>query len=204
MNIPADIEVKFEFNNQRRYPVASGVYRPHHLVKDDYMTTGLHHYYDVAEVAPGSSAYGTITFLSPESYPHTLYIGKRIQISEGERVVGYATVLKIFNTLLKKEEIQNRLELDFFFEHILLAKKLREMSFCFHDQVERFLGIMKEKDKPYWIGLCDIKNGVDFETADKLLNAKVYGNMSLKERWDEISIISIDALSLEEWLKNVF
>lgn len=204
MNIPADIEVIFEFNNQRRYPVASGVYRPHHLVKDDYMTTGLHHYYDVAEVAPGGSAYGTITFLSPEYYPHTLYIGKRIQISEGERVVGYATVLKIFNSLLKKEETQTRLELDFFFEHILLAKKLGEMSFCFHDQVERFLGIMKEKDKPYWIGLCDIKNGVDFETADKLLNAKVYGNMSLKERWDEINIISIDALSLEEWLENVF
>lgn len=103
MNIPADIEVKFEFNNVRKYPAGSGIYRPHHLVKDDYLTTGLHYYYDVENVAPGESAYGTITFLSPEYYPHSLYIGKKIQIFEGKRIVGYATVLKIFNPLLKIE-----------------------------------------------------------------------------------------------------
>ena len=103
MNVPADIEVKFEFNNARKHPVGSGIYRPHHLVNNVYLTTGLHHYYEVDTVAPGESAYGTITFLTPEYYSHSLYIGKKIQISEGERIVGYATVLKIFNPLLEQE-----------------------------------------------------------------------------------------------------
>ena len=45
-------------------------------------------------------AKGTITFLSPEAYPHCLWIGKKINIQEGARVVGYATITKIFNPLL--------------------------------------------------------------------------------------------------------
>jgi len=104
MNVPADIEVKFEFNNYRKHPAGSGIYRPHHLVKEDYFTTGLHHYYDTDTVAPGETAYGTITFLTPEYYPHSLHIGQKIQMSEGKRVVGYATVMKIFNPLLERKE----------------------------------------------------------------------------------------------------
>lgn len=48
--------------------------------------------------------HGTFTFLLPEHYTHSLHVGQKIQISEGERVVGYAIVLKIFNPLLKREE----------------------------------------------------------------------------------------------------
>ena len=97
-----------------------------------------------------------------------------------------------------------RLDFDFFYEHILLKNKFGEMSFCFNDQIERFLGVMKKENASYWLGLCDIEGGMAFDTVDKMLNAKVYANKSLKERWDEISIISIDALSLEEWLENCF
>lgn len=140
MNVPADVEVKFEFNNQRKYPAVSG-YRPHHLVKDDYLTTGVH---------------------------------------------------------------QQQLDFDFFYEYILLKNKFGEMSFCFNDDIERFLGIMKEENDSYWVGLCDIEGGMSFDTADKMINAKVYAAKSLKERWDEVYIISIDALSLEEWLENCF
>ena len=50
------------------------------------------------------TAKGTITFVSPEAYPHCLWEGKKIPIQEGERVVGYATVLKVFNELLLGEE----------------------------------------------------------------------------------------------------
>ena len=97
--IQPDAEVKFEFNMTRKTPAKSG-YRPHHLVKDDYMTTGVHQYYNMEQVAPGETAYGTITFITPEAYPHCLYEGKVIQISEGERIVGYATVIKVLNPLL--------------------------------------------------------------------------------------------------------
>lgn len=54
------------------------------------------------EVPTNGIAKGTITFLSPEAYPHSLWIGKKIGIQEGARVVGYATITKIFNPLLRK------------------------------------------------------------------------------------------------------
>ena len=97
-----DVEVMFEFNGTRKHPAADG-YRPHHLVMDHYLTTGVHHYYDVPSVSPNGTAKGTITFLSPEAYPHCLWTGKRIHIQEGDRVVGCATVLNVLNPVLLGE-----------------------------------------------------------------------------------------------------
>ena len=97
-----DVEVLFEFNGTRKRPAADG-YRPHHLVTGDFLTTGVHHYDGVQTVAPDGSARGTITFLSPEAYPHCLWTGKKISIQEGARIVGYATVLKVLNPLLLGE-----------------------------------------------------------------------------------------------------
>ena len=99
----ADVEVIFEFNGTRRNPAING-YRPGHLITDHYLTTGIHQYYKVNSVPPDGTAKGTITFLTPEAYPHCLWIGKRINIQEGARVVGYATIVNIFNPLLQKTE----------------------------------------------------------------------------------------------------
>ena len=109
MNKSPDVEVVFSFNGTRKRPTSDG-YRPAHLVTEDYLTTGIHHYYDVDSVPPNGEAKGTITFLSPESYPHCLWVGKQISIQEGTHVVGYATIVRIFNPLLcsKKEyRLQN-------------------------------------------------------------------------------------------------
>ena len=100
MNRSPDVEVIFEFNGARIYPAIDG-YRPAHLVVDDYLTTGIHHYYNVDSVPPNGTAKGTITFLSPEAYPHCLWIGKIINIQEGGQIVGYATITEIFNPLLQ-------------------------------------------------------------------------------------------------------
>lgn len=99
MNKTPDVEVVFEFNGTRKSSVADG-YRPTHLITDDYLTTGIHHYYQTNSVLPNGTANGTITFLSPEIYPHSLWIGKKINIQEGARIVGYATITKIFNPIL--------------------------------------------------------------------------------------------------------
>ena len=99
MDRAPDVEVIFEFNDTRLNPAADG-YRPAHLITDDYLTTGIHHYYKMNSVPPNGTAKGTITFLTPEAYPHCLWIGKRINIQEGDCVVGYATITKIFNPLL--------------------------------------------------------------------------------------------------------
>ncbi|MBB6215975.1 elongation factor Tu [Anaerosolibacter carboniphilus] len=79
-------------------------YRPAHLVKEDYLTTGIHYYYNREKVSFGESALGTITFISPEAYPNCLIEGKRINIQEGSKIVGYATVVKIFNEMLRIKE----------------------------------------------------------------------------------------------------
>lgn len=99
MNRTPDVEVVFEFNSTRTNPAADG-YRPTHLVTDDYLTTGIHHYYQKDAVPPNGTAKGTITFLTPEVYPHCLWIGKKINIQEGARIVGHATITKIFNPIL--------------------------------------------------------------------------------------------------------
>ncbi len=99
--IKPDVEVIFTFNGMRKNPAYNG-YRPAHLVTDNYLTTGVHHYYGTKEVAPNGTAKGTITFLTPEAYPHCLWIGKKISIQEGARIVGEATVVKIFNPILEQ------------------------------------------------------------------------------------------------------
>ena len=97
-----DVEVLFEFIGTRKYPAADG-YRPHHSVTGNYLTTGIHHYYNSQTVLPNGTVKGTITFLSPEAYPNSLWVGKKITIQEGERIVGYATILKVFNPILLGE-----------------------------------------------------------------------------------------------------
>lgn len=103
MNRLPDVEAIFEFNGTRKSPASDG-YRPAHLVTGSYLTTGIHHYYGVESVPPNGTAKGTITFLSPEAYPHCLWIGKKISMQEGERVVGYATITDIYNSLLGLEK----------------------------------------------------------------------------------------------------
>ena len=95
-----DVEVLFEFNGTRKTPVVDG-YRPAHLVDENCLTTGIHHYYEVDSVLPNGTAKGTITFISPEAYPKCLWIGKKIRIQEGERIVGFATIIDIYNPILK-------------------------------------------------------------------------------------------------------
>lgn len=97
MNEKPDIEVLFEFNGVRKTPAFDG-YRPAHLVNDDYLTTGIHHYYNTKKIFPNSAVKGTITFIMPEAHPACLWIGKKINIQEGNRIIGYATVLRVFNS----------------------------------------------------------------------------------------------------------
>lgn len=88
------------FTCDRSTPFFDG-YRPDHLIKDDYLTTGTHKYYDKDSVKIGESVLGSITFITPEEYPNCLWEGKKISIQEGSKVVGYAVVVKILNELLR-------------------------------------------------------------------------------------------------------
>lgn len=102
----ADIEALFEFTGNRKSPAYNG-YRPSHMVKENYLTTGVHQYYGTDTVPSDGKATGTVKFITPEFYPHCLYVGKKIPFMDGSCVVGYATVLKIYNHILEYEEDDN-------------------------------------------------------------------------------------------------
>lgn len=74
------------------------------MITEDYLTTGVHHYYEVDYIEPDSTAKGTITFITPEYYPNCLWVGKKLNIQEVKHIVGVATVLKIFNPLLQADK----------------------------------------------------------------------------------------------------
>ena len=63
-----------------------------------------------------------------------------------------------------------------------------------------------------WMGYCDEhklywfskmkgaeENGYDFETADELLNAKVFNGKSMTELWDKVEFDSINCVSTHTW-----
>ena len=97
-----DVEVLFEFNGVRSRPTVSG-YRPMHATPVGYLTSGEHRYYDTDSVPPMGSATGTITFLSPQAYTKALREGSKINIQEGSKTVGTATVLKVLNPMISAE-----------------------------------------------------------------------------------------------------
>lgn len=79
-----------------------------------------------------------------------------------------------------------------------------ETLFYFDDEPanERthYLGCIRKYDKPYWVGYCDVPNGCDFLTASDLLNAKIFGGKSIKDRWEHVVIEQIGCIGLEDWL----
>ena len=64
----------------------------------------------------------------------------------------------------------------------------------------RYIGYSENEPLPYWAGLCDLPDGRRFRTADELFEARIYDGKSLKERWDEVTIYSINSLPLDDWL----
>lgn len=85
----------------RENPVVSG-YRPAHDI-GGYLTTGVQQYINQNELKCGETVEGTITFITPECYPHTLEAGMRLTFQEGARITGYADILEVYNALLAKQ-----------------------------------------------------------------------------------------------------
>jgi len=63
-----------------------------------------------------------------------------------------------------------------------------------------FIGCIRQFDKPYWAGLCDIPGGTDFATAEELFTAKIYDGLSIKDRWDKIVVEQIGGLPIDDWM----
>ena len=63
-------------------------------------------------------------------------------------------------------------------------------------------GEWKRDEQPYWIGHgCDVKDGLEFATAEELLHAKVYGGRSLAEVWDRVYVENLGMVPLDIWFE---
>jgi len=85
----------------RGVPVHSG-YRPHHRLLGEHQTSGVHDYVGRSTLDPGETAEATISFLKPLAYLRSVTKGDVIEISEGSRVVGHATILAVLNPALER------------------------------------------------------------------------------------------------------
>ena len=76
-------------------------YRPAFQILDDYLTTGEITLInkDILQVNETGEAF--IRFLTPEVYPKSLSIGKKIVFQEGDFITGEIIVVAIFNHILE-------------------------------------------------------------------------------------------------------
>ncbi len=69
-------------------------------------------------------------------------------------------------------------------------------------QKEHYLGFIPKYDKSYWIGYCDIEDGCEFTTAKEMFEAKVFDGKSIKSRWDEVVLCSINGRNVEDFFEK--
>lgn len=106
MNRAADAEVILRLlstadgGKERR--ITSG-YRPNYAIRGDYLTSTNHELINASELAPGTEGRANVWFITPEVYPHTLWPGREITVSEGSHVIGTAIVVQVFNPILVAE-----------------------------------------------------------------------------------------------------
>lgn len=101
--------------------------------------------------------------------------------------------------------MKNQMDWDFFFRQLTAGMNIDETCFYFSDDPNEeghYLGYLPQYDKPYWVGYCDVDGGFEFDTAEELVQAKIFNGKSLKERWSRVVICSIEGLGYEYWLSS--
>ena len=96
-------EVMFQLTTARLDGAAKTVlsgYRPEYGVRPDYWTCTHHEFDNEVGVSTGQSQMARVWFLTPEIYPHTLWVGRVVEVREGSRTVGESTVTRVENLLM--------------------------------------------------------------------------------------------------------
>lgn len=97
------------------------------------------------------------------------------------------------------------LDYNIFFHYLKIGSCMNDTCFYFTDEPgepEHYLGYVEDWKRPYWVGLCDIPNGCNFATAEELVQAPIFQGRSLKERWEQVRILEIEAVSVDYWLEH--
>ena len=96
---PPDLIVKFQLTAPDRF-VRSG-YRPTYGIRPDYWSSAYHAFIGTNSAKTGEACQAEVWLLTPEAYPHTLWVGRQLDVAEGPHVVGTAEVLQILIPLLE-------------------------------------------------------------------------------------------------------
>ncbi len=93
---------------------------------------------------------------------------------------------------------------DYFRERLIAKDGVYEINFHITDNEDYqdvWMGYCNEH-KEYWFGRIkgSEENGYDFETADELLNAKVFDGKSMVELWDKAEFDLINGVSTHTWV----
>jgi len=83
--------------------VLSG-YRPAYDVRADYWTSVSHEFANTEGARTGERVEADVWFITPEVYPGTLWPGRVLRVAEGSRIVGTATVERVFNPVLRRAD----------------------------------------------------------------------------------------------------
>lgn len=96
-----DIKATLEDLGLRKTPIFSGI-RPTIKVKEEYLTSSLIEF--ESDMVDGFVDEVNIWFVSPEHYTKSLWVGKRLEVYEGARLVAYVTVTEVINKMLDIEK----------------------------------------------------------------------------------------------------
>jgi elongation factor Tu len=97
-----DIEAVVKNCRKSKNYFADG-YRPAFDIHKAYSTSGEISLVDKKRVEYNEQAVALISFLTPEVYPKSIWVGKEIAFREGLFITGYAVVTKIFNKALESD-----------------------------------------------------------------------------------------------------
>ena len=78
-----------------------------------------------------------------------------------------------------------------------------ETAFHFEGETggeHHFLGCLREYQKPYQVGYCDVEDGCEFLTAREMMCADIFGGRSIKDSWAHIVIDTIGGIAADDWL----
>ena len=93
------VSVVFDKGNIR---ILNG-YRPQYCVSQSYQTSTIHWFIDKGFAVSGVAENAFVKFITPDAYSGCIERGQTIEIREGSRVVGKATIIEIYNSKLQRQ-----------------------------------------------------------------------------------------------------